>query len=53
MNNHIDPVVNVMFVEKVLVWNVTSENISTKADDCFGFQVEDINFLTTFKNWKV
>ena len=31
MNNHIDKVVNVMFVEKVSIWNVTSENISKKS----------------------
>ena len=31
MNKHINKVVNVMFVENVSMWNVTSENISKKS----------------------
>ena len=34
MNNHINQVVNVMFVGKVSRWNVTSENICKKST-CF------------------
>ena len=48
MNNHIDQVVNVMFVKKVSIWNVTYENISKKALDCFGLQVGYINISDNF-----
>ena len=48
MNIHIDKVVNVMFVENVLILNGTSENVSEKALDCFGFQAGDINISHNF-----
>ena len=37
-----------MFVEKVSIWNVTSENTSKKALDSFGFEVVDINISDNF-----
>ena len=37
-----------MFVEKVSIWNVTSENISKKALHLFRFQVGDINISDNF-----
>ena len=48
MKNHIAKVVNVLFVEKVLEWNVTSLNIIKKTLDCFLFQVGDINITYNF-----
>ena len=41
VNIHIDKVINVMFVENVSIWNVTSENISKK-----------ITWLFWVANWK-
>ena len=48
VNIHIDKVINVMFVENISIWNVTSENISKNSLDCFGFQVGDINISDNF-----
>ena len=52
LNNHIDKVENVMFVEKVLIWNMTSENISKKTLNLFRFQVGDINISNDIKKSK-
>ena len=48
VNIHIDKVINVMFVENISIWNVTSENYSKKTLDCFLFQVGDINISDNF-----
>ena len=49
VNIHMDKVINVMFVENISIWNVTSETISKKQTlDCFGFQVGDIKISDNF-----
>ena len=48
MIKHINKVVNVMFVENISIWNVTSENIAKKVPNFFGFYAEMSIFLTTF-----
>ena len=51
MNNHIDKVVSVMFVENVSKLNVTSENISKKTLDCFGSKLElKVIVMASFSN---
>ena len=49
VNIDIDQVVNVMFVENISIYNVTSENISRKKHlIVLGFKLELSIFLTTF-----
>ena len=48
MNNHIDKIVHVMFVEIVSWWNVISENIRKKAPHFFWFQVGNLNITKIF-----
>ena len=48
VNIHIEKIVNVMFLENVSIWIVTSENINRKSTWFFGFLVGYINISDNF-----